>query len=200
MNPSNIITAKHGFIIGNEGSGKTTLAKKLIIEKTQKCIYLSMYNDDYGDLPTITINDRSPETKDAELAKIESYIQNNESFVIRVPSGYVGHMNCLQYRAEVITEIIRVNTDFTLIIDDAVSLAHEYRDVFMKLLQQKQFTVISIFHSISTETEYIFDYAVLWYIFKLSPTNFEFFEKRELLSSGDLTILNQQVGEYIVIS
>lgn len=198
MDSSKLLTAKHGFVIGIGGSGKSDFVRNLIKENSQKCIYISIHNEDFGDIPCITIKEPSSEIKNLEVLKISQYITNNESFVIKIASGYVGQMLASEYLNDVVLEILKWNKSFTLVIDDTIFIAGQFQETYKKLLTQKEFSVISIFQNINPEIKYIFDYAEQIYLFKLSPTDFESFEEKGFLSKDDLKVFDQKVGEYIV--
>lgn len=83
-------------------------------------------------------------------------------------------------------EILKYNKDYTLVIDDTFFLAGPFSQTYKMLLTQKVFPVVSIYQYLREEIKYIFDYAEQIYLFKLSPTDFESFEERGLLSKDDL--------------
>lgn len=194
----NLLEVKHGFIVGVSGSGKSDFVRNLIRESTQKCIYISIHNDIFGDLPCITIKEPSSKTKALEISKISQNIANKESFVIKIVSEYVGSVLTSEYLNNVVLEILKFNKNFTLVIDDAIFIAGQFQETYKKLLDQKEFSVVSVFQNINPEIKYIFDYAKQIYIFKLSPTNFESFKEKGVLSEGDLNVFNQKVGEFII--
>lgn len=195
----NILQAKHGFIFGSGGSGKTFFVRNLIEQELQKCIYITSHNEDYGNTLCITINEPSVELKNIGVSKINEYINQGESFVIKIASSYVGDILATEYLKDVLFEILNCNKNFTLIIDDALrATIGENKNVYEKLLSQKLFSVVSIFQYIYPGTEYVFNYAEVVYLFKISPSDFEGFEQRGLLSKNDFAVLEQKVGEYII--
>lgn len=199
MDNSQLLTAKHGFVVGVEGAGKSTFVRNLLKNNAPKSIYITVHNEDFGNDLCVSINEPLDELKDNAIAKIHELLAQDKSFIVKVDYGYTGQMKGVEYLNDVLNEILDNNKDFILAIDDVQSIVQgAFQITYKKLLQQKTFPVISVAHHIDDESKYVFEYAKKTYIFKLSPTNFEVFEERGLLSKRDMSVFEQKVGEFIV--
>jgi|GEM_PF-1826470 len=198
-----LLETKHGFVIGSEGSGKSTFIRNLIKESSRPCVYITVHNEDFGDDFYITINESSDELKNTAITKIHEQLSKDTSFSIKVAFGYTGQIKGVEYLHDVLTEILQNNKNYTLVIDDAQSMAtgvlnENYKETYKKLLEQKIFSVVSVFHMIDDELKYIFDYAEKTYIFKISGSIFRYLEEKGLLTMDDVKVVDQKVGEFIV--
>lgn len=198
-----LLEAKHGFVIGSEGAGKSTFIRNLIKESLRPSVYITVHNEDFGDDFCITINEPSDELKNIAIAKIHEQLQKDTSFVIKVAFGHIGSKEGVEYLHDVLTEILHTNKNYTIIIDDAQSMAtgvykQVFKETYIKLLEQKIFSVVSVFYMINDELKYIFDYAEKTYIFKISGSIFPYFEEKGLLTMDDIKVAYQKIGEFIV--
>ena len=202
----NLLQAKHGLVIGKGGCGKTVFMKNLMTTSEEKCIFISIHDDDFGDIPALAV--REPVDLGDLRNRFREYLvesfAHNVSFAFRIASGYVGHLNTAIYYNELLLLILSLNKDFAVILDDAIFVAQgDFTAGYRAILEQKNFSVISLFQVLSPETEYVLDFAEQIYIFQLWAREFEYLEKRSLLSREnpiDLALLDQKVGEFRIIS
>lgn len=196
---SQLLTARHGLVVGVEGSGKSTFVRGLLKNNLHKNIYITTTNENFeGDI-CISINEPSDDVKDSVLKTIREMLEQERSFVIKIPYSFVGQMKGIEYVNEILHEILETNKDFLVVIDNVRSVAGgNHQNIYRELLAQKAFSVLSIISSVDEELDYIFDYVEKVYIFKISPTNFSVFERRGLLSENDIAVFDQGAGEFIV--
>jgi len=194
-----LLEAKHGFVIGSEGAGKSTFIRNLIKENSRPCVYITVHNEDFGDNFCITINGSSDELKNIAITSINEQLEKNTSFVVKVDFSRTGHLLGTEYLRDVLIELLESNKNHTVLIDDAQSVvAGKFQETYKKMLEQKLFSVVSMLSWIDIESKYIFEYAEKTYIFKISPSIFPYFEEKGLLTMDDVKVVDQKVGEFIV--
>jgi hypothetical protein len=193
----NILSQK-ALVLGTAGVGKTTLLLNEIRNSNQKCIYISIHEEEIENFQIIKINKPDEELKAVEVSKIGGFIENGKSFAIQVQLGYVGQVIGMAYLNDVLLEILDKNKDFTVVLDDARYIAgSDFSDTYKKLLEQNTFPVISVCPYMEN-VEYIFDFVEKVYLFKVSPTDFDILKARNFVSDSDTGIFDQKVGEYII--
>ena len=198
MDSTHILEAKHGFILGSEGGGKSTFIRKKIEESNRLCAYITVHNEDFGDQICITINEPSEELKDLAISQIREELQKGTiSFVIKVDFGRTGQVLGIEYLNDVLIEFLYNNKKYTIVLDDAQSMTRSTKKTYQRLLEQNAFSVVSVLQYIDDESRYVLDYAAQVCIFKISPSVIPYLEEKGLLVKNDTRVFDLKPGEFI---
>jgi hypothetical protein len=197
----NILEAKHGLVVGVEGSGKSTYLHAAMKEGARPCVYITLFDDDFGDFPGISICDYFDVTRNEGIPEIPQLLASGGSFYVKVVLADTGVLKGEEYLNDVLAALADHNTGHTVIIDDAVALAAgRFVDTYKRLLDQKAFPVVSAFFGIYEGSEFVVDSAEMVVLFKVSRTSTECFYEKGILTEADADVHSQKVGQYIVRS